>query len=306
MGISNGEARSASCRIRFYRFLQYLSKEFQWEEYKSDNNFEKCKKDITNFDILYIQKLRDVKLIEFVEYAKNKNISSIYDIDDKYTQIEENIIQTVSGVTTDTEERAKWLRKTKVPVFVVPDTIDYVTRNDTPLVIGERIKTIGTFGFGGGIFEKEYLNNVPNNYLKGCISNVINPEVIKCSLIKWNFKTFLQSFKKFDVCLLAHGLKQFDLMKSNNRLLVAMAIGMPAIVSNTPAYRETMLNTKCDFLIAQEPKDVPNIIKTIAPEQIRKEIGKKFRRYVWDKFSPEESSKVLAKVFLEVKNLNWK
>ena len=76
-----------------------------------------------------------------------------------------------------------------------------------------------------------------------------------------------------------------------------MAIGMPVIVSNTVAYRETVGNVGLDWLCVDSPGETGSVVNRLEDVGVRKMISDKFVEYAYDNHSPEKSGKILAKVF---------
>lgn len=295
IGISIADKNTASSRIRFFRFLEYLPSDFNYEIYSGN----------LNCDILYVQKNARSNIIEVAKKAKELNIPIVYDIDDDFgiwpDMDEIEMLNLSSIVITDTDMRASYLKNyTKTPIKIVPDSLDYVSDYESKVIISETLKNIVTFGNNTSLnYTSEFYNNVPENYIKNYIGAF--PNILCGNFIPWQLSSFLQSLKCFDVGILVHPDDNKGNMKSNNRLLVCMSIGLPVIVSNTSAYSNTLKNIDCEFLIVKDVKDIRTIFKTIEPQKIRQEISIKFQNYAWNNFAPRKSSNILAEIFIGLK-----
>lgn len=282
---------TASSRIRCYRFLQYMGKEHLISIIKP--------KTTRRVDLYYVQKNAYIQTVkEAAEYRMN-SIPVVYDIDDDFgvwpDMYEKSMLEIAHAITTDTIERKIYLENyTNKPVYVIPDAVDYVSQNESPVILRNKIEVVGTFGVTD-IF-KPYLESIYGRYKIYYISTPI-PSLSAFARLDWKLDTFINTLKEFDVCVLIHPNDNKGNMKSNNRLLVCMAIGLPCIVSNTPAYVNTMKEIGLDMLIAKQPSDVPIILDRLQDPTVRLEISDKFIQYAWNNYSPQRSSKTLEDLF---------
>ena len=285
---------AASSRIRFFKFLEYLPPDLNYRVFSGD----------LNCDIFYIQKNAREGVIELAKKSVAMGIPIVYDIDDDFNvwpgMHEIDMLNMASAVTTDTDKRAIYLRNyTKTPVYIVPDALDYVHNNEIPIIVSDSLKKVTTFGNIVNIeCTADYFNSISKNYTK----EYIGPyhQNISGTCVNWYLSTFLQVLKTADVAVLIHPMDNKGDMKSNNRLIVCMSIGLPTIVSDTSAYADTLKKVDCEFLIAKTPGDVNNILTSIESPKVREEIGKKFYKYAWDNFSPQMSSSLLSEIFKKV------
>lgn len=294
-GIPTGKITGGSVRIRYYTFLSALDK----------SKFE-IVEDCNNADIFYVQKNSRKEIIKLVKKLKKKGVKIVYDLDDgdgyrdKKDRDDKAMFALSDAATTDTEMRAGAFRK-KIdkPVIVVQDCIDYGIRPGDRIEIREKIIRGGTFGTHkvleatfnkmGYFFshiEREYITD---RKLPGCDS---------WKWIKWHLGTFVDTIKKWDVCVLAHPENDIGGMKSNNRLLVCMALGIPTFASDTSAYAETMKAAGCGWLTMKD-KGLW-VVASLFDPIIRKSVSNKMHAYAWENYSPEISGKQLAKVFRSV------
>lgn len=289
LGIPKSDKHSASCRIRYYEFLEYLPEGFSASKYK----------DKLDCDILYVQKIVDDWVLEVVKKAQKVGIPVVYDRDDVRkiwgTPNHFKMIKMADVITTDTEERkVNFEQQTDKPVYVVPDGLDYGVSQKDRIEIRE-LNRIVTFGNAASIGKSaRYINEIKGK--KYYITKKKHKE-LNAKFIQWNRKTFIRNLRKHDVAIIVHDNTEIENMKSNNRLLVCMAIGMPVIVSNTIAYRKTIEDVGLVWLCVDSPREIKLVMKRLRDRDTRIEIGNKFIEYAYDNYSPGKSSKILAEVF---------
>lgn len=281
---------SASRRIRYKTFMRWMPEGIEVSRYDG----------MLNCDVLYIQKLLRPWTINVARIAKKTGIPVVYDVDD----IRENwtdkpydkMIAAVNVITTDTYEKAEALRKhTDKPVVVVPDTIDYNLEPETSVEIRPEIKRVVTFGRWQNLRPvADYFKEIDGE--KIYISDRPIKELSKYKMVKWDAKTFISELMKCDLAVLSHHPHQFVNMKSNNRLLVCMAIGLPVIASPSNSYMSTLEDSGLDWLCVKP--DVSKYLEyRLKGAKIRKEISGVFKKYSWEAYHPKKSSQILYSIF---------
>jgi hypothetical protein len=293
-GAPTGKITGGSVRIRYYAFLSALDK----SEFEIVDNYD-------NADIFYVQKNSRKEIIKLVRELKGKGIKIVYDLDDgdgyrdKKDRDDKSMFILSDAITTDTEMRAEAFRKkTDKFVFVVQDCIDYGIKPDDRIEIRKKVTCGGTFGTHK-VLEATYdqvnyaLNSTEREY-------VTDRKIIRYNnweWKKWDLDTFVNILKKWDICALAHPKNDIGGMKSNNRLLVCMALGIPTFVSNTFAYSDTMKAMGLEWLILYQ-----NVLPVVAlfDPIMRKSVSTKMHMYAWENYSSEISGKQLENVFRSV------
>ncbi|MFH1759843.1 MAG: hypothetical protein ABIA63_01955 [bacterium] len=299
-GIPIDTIHTASTRIRFFRLLKYLPAGFKSSLYKDD----------IECDILYIQKNARPEIIRAAKTAVQRKIPVIYDIDDDFGvwpgMDETGMMNMATAVTTNTPERAAYLKNyTKTPIHIIPDCLDYIEKRNKPVHINKSIRSVATFGSNFTIsISAAYLNHFPRYLAQSYFCADKSKKVINGNFIKWRLKPFLKQLKCFDVCLLAQNNDNRGRMKSSNRLLVCMSVGIPAIVSDTPAYSKIMKELELNYLIADSPLKINYILELISPVDIRREISSKFFKYAWSNHAPEAVSNKFAQLIHNIRNAN--
>jgi hypothetical protein len=290
-GVQTGQMRGASARIRYYTFMKYLKCD------KTDN--------LEEADVVYFQKKSSKDIIKLAWELKHKGKKIVYDCDDgdgkrdRKNRNDSAMFEVADVITTDTEERAKEFRKkTDTIVCVVPDCIDYNIDRNEHKIIHPEIITIGTFGTHKVLestFNKIKLLPKFKNQYYITDRKISSYNKHGWKLILWNVDTFIKNIKKFDLCVLLHSENKLGELKSNNRLLVCMALGLPTIVSNTCAYAETMFFAGLDHCIisGKAKKTISMLLKY----KTRIICSDKMHNYVWSVYSPERSAERLEFIF---------
>jgi len=290
---------SASRRIRYKTFLSNLPGGYVWHKWERGGGF----------DLLYIQKLLRSWTISAAAKAYARGIPVVFDVDDIREEWNDKpydeMFRYVAAITTDTEDRAAELRKhTQRPVFVVPDTIDYNAVTADPLEIRPGIKSIVTFGRWQNVAAAEpYFNALLGRYdLRYICDRKIACIAPYAKFVEWNAKTFLEDLHKSDVAIIAHHPHWAVNMKSNNRLLVCMATGMPAIMSPSKAYDNTLRNADMNGLLCGlcEQFNIKSLRETMArlePAQTREMMAWRFIEYAKKNYHPSLAGQQLAEVF---------
>jgi glycosyltransferase involved in cell wall biosynthesis len=84
-------------------------------------------------------------------------------------------------------------------------------------------------------------------------------------------------------------------LKSENRLTLKMAIGLPVISSPIPAYEAVVEHGRNGFF-ARSPTEWTRYLEVVRDPAIRHEIGKAARESVLPRFSMEEQARRLVDV----------
>ncbi|MCP3686060.1 MAG: glycosyltransferase family 4 protein [bacterium] len=260
---------------------------FVWKKHKKDFG-----------DVLYVQKKADEKTIKIARKARKRGVKVVYDCDDnpysKPGKDRVTMLKLADAVTCDTVTRRKQLIEASGAknVIILPECIDYWDSMRT-VPIREKIKTVITFGNNANaVNSAKYMKYVDVE------CRHINSKKVKGvgKFIKWNLKTFTKEMSKADVCLLAHG----DDRKSNLKLLVCFAMGIPAIVSDTKAYRDTMKAVNLSWLVAKKPEHVKDILRRIKSVVWRRDVVERYKRYDLSDRTPQHVAMLLGEVFKNV------
>jgi len=288
-GVQTGQIRGGSARIRYYTFMKHL----------------KCDKtdDLEKADVVYFQKKSSKDIIKLARELKSKGKKIVYDCDDgdgdrdRKDRNDPAMFKIADAITTDTDARAKQFRKkTNTPVYVVQDCIDYDIDPTDHIEIKPTIETIGTFGTHK-VLEATFnmIKHIPRCKNQYYITdrNIKKYDKHGWRLIHWGLITFVDNLKLFDLCILLHPKDKVGNLKSNNRLLVCMALGIPTIVSDTAAYSKTM----CLVNIYGWDIKIKKAIDLISDYETRKYYSIRMSQFAWGRYSPAESARQLEQVF---------
>jgi hypothetical protein len=163
----------------------------------------------------------------------------------------------------------------------------------------ERICTFGTIRSAGA--ATEYLFPLQDIYRVYYITKFRIPKLDKSKFVEWSRDNFIGKLMKNDLCILVHEDTVEKAFKANTRLITAMSIGMPAIVSDTPTHITAMKACGAEDLIISSPSDVMGAIKRLESKDRRWELQARFRDYAWSNYDPHDMSKKLADVFDKVR-----
>jgi hypothetical protein len=120
--------------------------------------------------------------------------------------------------------------------------------------------------------------------------------------IEWNHKIFIDILKDFDCAILSNRKHWTADLKSNNRLLVCMAIGLPVMALNMPAYSEILMREEFyegELLFDSTPEDT---FKFLSNYSVRNHLNQVMPEYAFENYGPDKSAKKLYEVFKEYGN----
>lgn len=289
-----GVAAMGSTRIRCMRMLAYLPDRFDVTYIKPDT-------DLSEFDILYVQKAAYAPVIDLAANASQRGLRVVYDIDDDFgvfpDMYEGEMCNVASAVTVDCQARADHMQGfTDKPIYVIPGGIDYLDeRIDIPP--RRKIATVGTYGWAKNVMQAaEFMKHVPKQFSQSYIAN--KPGLISgATYIPWALDTFIKELSAFDLCILAHEKSGTGNRKGNCRLITVMAVGLPVIVSDTTAFAATIRKLNLDYLVCDDPINIPELVGNLNNIDRRHEIRTAFLDYAWNNYSPKAVGEKLARTF---------
>ena len=203
----------ASSRIRVYSIHKQINKNFP--------SFTSKIRDTSEADVLVVQKDISPNVISKIIYFKG---FTVFDFDDPIRDKDlKNMANLVDIITTDTKCRKAKFDKlnTGKECIVIDDCLDYGIEEPYPPPI--QTKNVCWFG------NTQYLSTgqwmVP----------IINDSGYIFNDIKWELNTFFENLRKNSLCVLSHHGSE---CKSNNKMLVSIACGIPCIVSESDSYKD--------------------------------------------------------------------
>lgn len=129
---------------------------------------------------------------------------------------------------------------------------------------------------------------------------IFTETLYKFKYIVWDLKTVNKEILKCDVAVIPYRDKdlknEFIKRKSNNRLVMFMSFGIPTIASPRKEYKKLIKQGKNGF-IAKNPKEWIRFIEVLRDNpQLRKQIGKRARKDVLEKYSMEKQADLYLKI----------
>lgn len=275
--LSAGNIYAASSRLRCF-FLGQKLKELGSEVWINEAPAQT--------DIVFVQKRIDAQILNYVSIAKQRGAIIIYDLDDYGPalawlnidpEIERRFLSLCDMITTDTQARCDYLSSD--PKYkgvgakrVIPDPIDYMLDpRSKPVQMRTHAWRGAWFGNDVNIISAApYLQMLPGVSALAAFDVFTNA----ASLMKikekfptfgyhaWALETFVHNLSTYDFTMLIHNQDVEGEQKSNNKMLVSLALGIPPFVSNTAAYRDTAHAIGLPELVVKSPHELVHKIST--------------------------------------------
>lgn len=214
-----GGRTSASSRLRCWKFIDILQAEGHTVTVGGSE---------TNVDLLICQKTRPFKVVDAVRRA-NPQAVVVYDFDDNYllpTQgVQAEVIaffNVADVVTCGSEHLARMAREYHPNVYVLENPLDV---DNAGLVRPARgaLKRVGWFGAPENLSEIRKIDG--------------GDEVTTLTRggdIEYNQLTVDADLTDFDLLLFPVEATEWNLAKNANRMMKALGLGIPVLVSDTP------------------------------------------------------------------------
>lgn len=302
LGYPYSDLSSASARLRFHHRLASIKDLIDLKVFSEGDK-------PSDYDVVYIQKRVNVDTIYLTAKAKACNKPIIFDIDDAIgtaadVSLDLGMMDEATIVTTDTRfKKEAYQYKIKNPMVVIPDGLDYFTEW-TEHIPFDGVQSVCTFGWDHNLMAaKIYLENVVDYFSQvGYIGNKALDCFSEKGLIfhSWGINTFIDTLRRYDCSILAHGDGPIDTMRCDNRFLSAAFAGLLPLIKDSREYRETAELLEVPFLCIRDPGDTVSMIREFSPQ--RSGILEGLRKRIWDNFQPRKQGILLYNVFNEVIN----
>lgn len=236
-----GDENIASSRLRCYA----VQKKLERDGFSSRVGFD------SECDILFIQKKADDAAIDAAYLCKKKSKTLIYDIDDfpdspVFRKNSRLLVSLADAVTVATPEQKSFLLKTcngldPAKVFVLRNTIDYglldpvkkLHKSDGKL----KIVWFGNIeNFPAHLVDSICAIQNSEFHAITNFSQEITKRYPKCHFQVWSYDGFSPALTMFDVCVLSHQGSEIHDAKNANKMIAAIAHGIPVVASQTPDY----------------------------------------------------------------------
>jgi len=109
--------------------------------------------------------------------------------------------------------------------------------------------------------------------------------------VKWGFNTWIDTYKKFDVVLCPQN--PIQPAKSHIKIITAMALGIPVICSDHPAYKE-IIDNSCNGFIYKDDDELRRMIATVRNDKVRKLVADNGYNTVMNRFSQKTQREKFA------------
>lgn len=252
LAITAGDINLASSRLRSFKLFQNLDGYFIHRD-PSISNLIKSK-------YVHIQKKTNGLIILLAIFSRLFNKVVIFDFDDDHFSNRENLYRVLlfilsNKIVVDTKSRLNFITQ-KWPfisnkIFYLPDMLDFnldIISNDINYSGCDNFDLLW-YGYPNNIgsikFIFEYLAYCRNknihvissskeDVISNLGNNLWNDEY--CKFVKWE-PNILEKFNcNNHIVILNHDWERNSNLKSENKLVLALAYGFPVVASNTQAY----------------------------------------------------------------------
>jgi len=186
-----------------------------------------------------------------------------------------------------------------IPVRVMIDSIDYNLDSFITPQIKNPIPKICWFGYPES-YHKSMM------WYEPIIQEMINENLMefhlitsssfpsKFPIIPFDNSTFIETLKQFDGCILSHAPLDYNIntfVKSPNKLILSITLGVPCIVSNTPSYSKILTDTELKNYKFSGVDSFKKSLNLLLSYENRLEYLEKSQQYVLDNFSYTQMGK---------------
>lgn len=293
LGIPVSNRNLGSSRLRYYYMLENLPSGWEFERYSPG----------AQGNILYIQKCETKEVWNAINDCRARGIPIVYERDDfckPWNPEHTKIMNAADAVTVITESQVKSIQKyTITPVYYIFDGFDYNIKREDRVVLRNKMSRIVTYGRHANIEESEkYLCNSGLTPYYLCD----RPAIKNAKYIKWNLQKFKNKLHSFDIVLIVHANNYRRKHKDAGRAIVAMAMGLPAIVTPCIEHEQIYKEAGYPWMVVYNKKQIRSIVDKLKPLEMRREISDAFYEYVWQCRRPELASAEMAELFKKVIN----
>lgn len=294
---------TASARLRLHDLLPHLPARFEPTVLAPRDDDDVHAHDPGDFDVVYVQKDARAEVLDLARRAVAAGVPVVYDIDDDFgtwpDMDEEAMCRLATLVTVDSPGRATAIQEltTAVPI-VLPCMIDQACEPARQLR-REPAGTVTTVASFGNLVSLRntlnYMSAVPDHldtYVVG--PGDAGDELPGVRLVPFAVDTFVSELLPADVFILAHGEREAPL-KDNNRLIMAMSLGVPCLVSPSPAYLDVLTELDLEWLVCR-PDEITDRLERLADPRTRAEIGRVSSAYAWTHYRPQRCAQILTHV----------
>ena len=294
--VTCGNIDTASSRLRsFYLFNHALEDGFIVKRSEELS-------DIISADIFHLQKKFGYKLFFASVMRRLMGKVVIFDFDDQKSGFKGTVLMLLyilvaNIITTDTEGRRKyWNRYLKFKRFhVVPDVIDISSEfkfiSNFENIHDRSYKLVWT-GNANNIKSIEPLLTMLHKKTKFKITMVVDSKSAMeisaqypwVAVVTWRKDIIFDSQFRNSFMILNHAIDQEAVLKSDNKMVLAIAAGVVPIVSRTPAYHALATALDAEKLVFDSFEDIEKIISNINHHWVQKFLSRS-QQYIENHYS---------------------
>lgn len=293
--------KNATSRLRALYLIDHLQKLFP-------NKYIANLDDPENADIIVVnQSASQENLIKILDQKKKRKVFLIYDVVGRqYDDARESfnqVAQPADLITVANETQKARIEELKLgkPCCILNDGIDYVEQlNPSLSPFNGKVVWFGNHQLGNlesAMWAIDYISAQPK-YSIGVIGNK-EIKLDNVELIEWKYEGFINNLKRYSLCFLSHD--SLEKQKSNNRLLVTIANGIPTIVSNSAAYSELLRKFKLDYAIVENENELQKALSILSDEEQRQKYLSEIQPYILENYNYN----AVAKKFDQILNLYY-
>ena len=236
ISLGDRDGKRGSTRIRVLNIIKALNQKGRQCAF-NDACFD-------GYDAIIFQKTSLTKSVKrLIECARRKNIPIILDLDDYVTELMPKL-KYFDLITVSTEYLKKLCDPWHKNVKIVPNMLDV---NDVEIAIKNENKHKKVVWYGYS----------QNSYIldKWKIKGVKKISDKNCDII-YDADKIDEQLQKFDLCVIPQEKNDITLVKTHCRMLKALYLGLPCLVSDMPVYIELAkeLDFPQDFIVSNPEK----------------------------------------------------
>lgn len=239
-----------------------------------------------DFDIVVLQRVHLDGATKLIKMLKEQNTVTVFFIADLF---ESEVYGHADYIFTVSDSLKQVLLDRGVEdrrVFVVPDAIETApalckTYSNSP----QKTIKLAWVGAAGHWQTLKTIRQIlkQNDSLKDfrlvTISN--HPEAD----IQWNLETVWTEILKCDIGVIPVNLDAPEsIVKSNNRVTMFKALGMPVICSRLPSYEQAIVDGKTGYIPSDTPDDWAKSLLALIDSDSRRKVGLTGRQSVFDRY----------------------
>ncbi len=275
-------------------------------------------------DIFFVQKIVNAEVVGLAQFVRGTGGIVIYDIDDygdlglgslkADAETFNRFIRLVSIVVVDTTYRQQILQREYgfsdvEAMWVIQDPIDYIG-SCLPEIHSRAGSKLHGCWFGNApniVPALPYLLEVAKADEVADVRVLTNQDYVaqintrfpQLATSAWVLETFPAILSSMDFCILIHDATIAGLQKSNNKMLVALALGVVPFVSRTPAYAQTAVEMGIVELVVESPREIIDRIKPKSFRAIVEKVNGEACRQELQKYYPIASAQMFSQKLMD-------